>query len=107
MKKFIAIMMALALVLCLAIPAHAVTPDLDVPDMPEIPDISDEIDFGGIDFGGIIDDWFAENPIPPLTPTDPVEVPTEPAEPTEPVEEPSAPIGGGWGDWLRGWPWWG
>lgn len=82
MKKFIAIMMALVMVFCLATPAQAVTPELDVPDMPEIPDISDDIDFG-IDFGNIIDDWFNENPIPPLVPTEPVEVPTEPAEPEE------------------------
>lgn len=103
MKKIIAIALALVLVLCLAIPVHAVTPELDVPDMPEIPDIGDNIDFGGIDFGSIIGGWLEENPIPPLVPTEPVEVPTEPAEPTEPVEEPSAPIGGGWFDWLRGW----
>lgn len=99
MKKFFAIMMALALVLCLAFPARAVTPELGVPDMPEIPDISDDIDFG-IDFGSIIGGWFEENPVPPL-------VPTEPAEPTEPVEATPAPVGGGWFDWLRGWPWWG
>lgn len=95
MKKIITISLALALVLCLATPAYAVTPKLDVPDMPEVPDISDDIDFG-IDFGGIVGDWLEKNPTPPLTPT-------EPAEPTEPVEEPSAPIGGGWFDWLRGW----
>lgn len=95
MKKIITVFLALALVLCLAIPAHAVTPELDIPDMPAVPDISDDIDFG-IDFGDIIGDWFEENPVPPLTPT----------EPTEPVEEPTAPVGGGWFDWLRFWNWW-
>lgn len=98
MKKIITIFLALSLVLFLAIPAHAVTPKLDVPDMPEVPDISDDIDFG-IDFGGNIDDWFDNNPVPPLTPT-------EPAEPTEPVEEPTAPVFDDWFGWLRGWNWW-
>lgn len=98
MKKIITIFLALALVLCLAIPAHAVTPELDVPDVPSVPDISDDIDFG-IDFGSILDGWFAENPAPPLTPT-------EPAEPTEPVEEPTAPVFDDWFGWLRGWNWW-
>lgn len=96
MKKIITIFLALALVLCLAIPAHAVTPKLDVPDMPSVPDISVGIDFG-FDIEDIVDDWLEENPVPPLTPT----------EPTEPVEEPTAPVGGGWFDWLRGWLWWG
>lgn len=98
MQKFIVILLAVMLVVSMAIPAHAVTPDLGIPDMPEIPDISDDIDFG-IDFGGIVGDWFEKNPAPPLTPTEPEE--------TEPVEEPPAPVGGGWGDWLHGWPWWG
>ena len=102
MKKYFAISLALILALCLATPALAVTPDLDIPDMPAIPDISDDIDFGGIDFGGIIGDWFGANPVPPL-------VPTEPAEPTEPVEDTDAPIGGcwfDWIDWILDWLWW-
>lgn len=99
MKKYFAISLALILALCLATPALAVTPDLDIPDMPAIPDISDDIDFGGIDFGGIVDDWLEENPVPP----------TEPAEPTEPVEDTDAPIGGcwfDWIDWILDWLWW-
>ena len=96
MKKYFAISLALILALCLATPALAVTPDLDIPDMPAIPDISDDIDFGGIDFGGIVDDWLEENPVPPLVPT----------EPAEPVEDTDAPIGGCWFDWILDWFWW-
>lgn len=92
MKKILCMLIALLMVISMAVPAFAVTPDLDVPDMPEIPDISDDIDFG-IDFGNIIGDWLGANPVPPLVPT-------------EPIEEPPAPVGGGWFDWLRGWPWW-
>ena len=95
MKKYFAISLALILALCLATPALAVTPDLDIPDMPAVPDISDNIDFG-IDFGDIVDGWIEENPVPPMVP----------AEPTEPVENPDAPIGGCWFDWILDWLWW-
>lgn len=103
MKKFFIVSLALILVLYLATPALAVTPDLDVPDMPEIPDIGDDIDFG-IDFGGIIDGWLEENPVPPLVPTEPVEEPSAPAELTEPVEVPTEPVG--WFSWIQSWFWW-
>ena len=106
MKKIFCMFIALLMVISMAVPAYAVTPALDVPDMPEIPDLSDDVDFG-IDFGSIIGGWFEENPVLPLTPTEPIEMPTEPAEPTEPVEKPPAPVGSGWFDWLRGWCWWG
>lgn len=85
MKKIITIFLALALVLCLAIPAHAVTPELDVPDMPEIPDISDKIDFG-IDFGAIVRRWLEEHPIPSMKPIEIIH-PTEHPDTNEQQEE--------------------
>lgn len=86
MKKILAILLALILVLCLAAPALAVTPALPVPDIPEVPDIGDDITIEIPD--DFWDDWFEANPGPPLVPT-------------EPVEEPPVLIGSGWIGWLR------
>lgn len=95
MKKLIAILLAVMLVVSMAIPAHAVTPNLEIPDMPEIPDIGDDI---VIDIPeDVFDDWFEEHPVPPLVPI----------EPTEPVEdEPPVPDYSDWITWFRGWFWW-
>lgn len=43
MKKFIALILALVLILSLAIPAAAVTPTLQPPDLPDVPDISGSV----------------------------------------------------------------
>lgn len=103
MKKIIAIALALTLVLCLAIPAHAVTPELDVPDMPAVPDISDDIDFG-FDIGAIVDDWLEKNPTPPLTPTEPEE--TEPQFDFYTELDMDTPGVRSMINWLREFFWW-
>ena len=88
MKKIFAILLAVMLIASMTVTTHAVTPPLGVPDMPEIPDISDNIEIELPD--GVFDDY-----IPDLTP----EEPTEP-----PVEEPEYP---NWCDWVKGWmEWW-
>lgn len=43
MKKLIALTLALTLILSLAAPVSAVTPALRPPDLPEVPDISDDV----------------------------------------------------------------
>lgn len=43
MKKIIALILTLILILSLAIPAAAVTPALRPPDLPDIPDISGSV----------------------------------------------------------------
>jgi len=62
MKKIICIMIAVMLIACLAVPAYAVTPKYEFPDLPEIPDISDDVKFGFRISGSFWDDWFAKHP---------------------------------------------
>lgn len=86
MKKIFAILLAVMLMASMTITTYAVTPPLGVPDMPEIPDISDNIEIELPD--GVFDDY-----IPDLTP----EEPTEPEEPEYP----------NWCDLVKGWmEWW-
>lgn len=100
MKKILSIMIALMLIVAMAIPARAVTPNLEIPDMPEIPDISDDIVIDIPD--EVFDDWYEEHPAPPLIPT----------EPTESYEEypdehyMDIPGVWGWFSWIRERLWW-
>lgn len=105
MKKITAILLALLLIMSLAMPAFAVTPPLQVPDMPEIPEIEVEIDIPD----QVFDDWFEENPLPDIDIE--VEIPevTEPTEPTEPPDQDEVCIWHGWYQWCmdflaRLWP---
>lgn len=43
MKKIIALILSVLLILSMAIPAAAVTPTLRPPDLPEVPDISGSV----------------------------------------------------------------
>ena len=85
MKKILTILLAVMLIASVAIPAHAVTPDLGVPDVPEIPDISDDVHIELPD--GIFDDYIPDIDID--VDID-VEIPTEP-EPDHPAEKPGCP----------------
>lgn len=86
MRKIFAIILTVMLIASMTVTTYAVTPPLGVPDMPEIPDISDNIEIELPD--GVFDDY-----IPDLTP----EEPTEPEEPEYP----------NWCDWVKGWmEWW-
>lgn len=61
MKKIICIMIAVLLIACLAVPAYAVTPKYEFPDMPEISKIKFNISFPlGKEFWA---DWFEKHPI--------------------------------------------
>lgn len=94
MRKIFVILLAVLLILAMAIPSMAVTPPLDTPAIPRVPDISDDIHVEIPD--EVFDDWFAEHPIV----IEPTEAPTEPAEEDEPTRT-------DWSDWLSGWrPWW-
>lgn len=86
MKKIIAIVLAMLLIVSMAIPAVAVTPPLQIPDMPEIPDISDDVD---IDLPeGAFDDYIPDIAVD-------VELPEE--------QKPAAV----WPEWLLIWyRWW-
>lgn len=61
MKKIITLTLALLLVLSMAVPAYAVTPDLQPPDLPDVPDISGSVNVELPD--KVFDDWFAEHPV--------------------------------------------
>lgn len=63
MKKILAILLAVLLIMAMAVPAYAVTPKYEFPDLPEIPDISDDIKIE-IDIpDSFWDKWFQEHPI--------------------------------------------
>lgn len=65
MKKVFAILLALMLVAPMAVPAYAVTPALKVPNLPEIPDITDSV-WENVTIhlpDNLWDDWFAKHPI--------------------------------------------
>ena len=98
MKKNIAILLALLLILSMAVPAAAVTPPQDTPASPTVPDISDGIHVEIPD--EVFDDWFDEHPIVIEPTVEPTEAPTEPVEEDEPTRT-------DWRDWLSGWrQWW-
>ena len=61
MKKLITIILALMLVCSMVVPAHAATPRFEIPNVPEIPDISDNIKFEFPD--GFWNSWFNNHPI--------------------------------------------
>lgn len=61
MRKIITILFALMLVVSMSVPAFAVTPRLNIPNMPEIPDISDDVKFELPD--NFWDNWFKNHPI--------------------------------------------
>lgn len=90
MKKIITFLFALCLIVSMAVPVMAVTPDLNPPAIPTIPDISDDVEFELPDsaFDGFIPD---------------IEIETE--APTEAPAE-AAPCVPGWYDWLLGWYRW-
>ena len=93
MRQIFAILLIVMLIASMTVSTYAVTPPLNVPDLPEIPDISDNIEIELPD--GVFDDY-----IPDLTP----EAPTEPPAEDPPVEEPEYPD---WCDWVKGWfEWW-
>ena len=61
MKKIIAIMLALVLVISMAIPVAAVPPKMQIPDLPEIPDVSGNVN---VELPQTFwDRWFAGHPI--------------------------------------------
>lgn len=89
MKKISPILLAVLLICTMAFPAAAVTPPLQVPDMPEIPDISDDVEIE-------LPDSAFEGYLPELD----IEV-TEPTEPTEPPDQEEVCIWHGWYQWWK------
>lgn len=76
MKKITVFLVALCLIVCMTVPVFAVTPPLNAPDMPEIPEI--KVNFKLPD--GFWDKWFAGHPI--RLPDDfEIQEPTEATEP--------------------------
>lgn len=82
MRQIFAILLAVMLIASTTVSAYAVTPPLGVPDMPEIPDISDNIEIELPD--GVFDDY-----IPDIAPEEPI--------------EPEEPVYPDWCDWVNGW----
>lgn len=63
MKKIIAILLVVLLILSMAVPAYAVTPALKIPDMPEISNIKIEAKMDDQAYKNAVRAWFAEHPI--------------------------------------------
>jgi len=61
MKKLVAIILALMLIASMAIPAYAVTPTLNIPDVPQISNIKFDVDVKVSQ--GFWDRWFADHPV--------------------------------------------
>ena len=87
MKKIIALILSLLLLLSMAVPASAATPTLDIPDI-SIPDISGSIHVELPD--EVLANWFEEHPAPILKP-----IAIKPIE-LQPISRPS------WLEWLIG-----
>ena len=93
MKKIICLILVLLLILSVAMPVFAVTPDLQTSSI-SIPDISDDVHVE-------LPDSAFEGYIPDID----IELPEATEEPTEPPaeEQPDHP----WCDWLHKWlRWW-
>lgn len=61
MKKFILFVLTLMLIASMAVTAFAATPKYQFPNLPEIPDISDNVEVEFPD--NFWDNWFKEHPI--------------------------------------------
>jgi hypothetical protein len=61
MKKIIAVIFAVAIAVSLAVPAFALTPKIEIPNVPEIPDISDNVTIKLPD--SFWSGWFKDHPI--------------------------------------------
>lgn len=64
MKKLISLLLAVLLIVGMVIPVSAATPKLDIPDIPAVPDISDDIHVELPD--GFWADYFKQNPLPAI-----------------------------------------
>lgn len=62
MKKIIATALALTMTACMAVPAFAVTPKLNI-DMPEISNIKIEPNLDETVYENAVDNWFKQHPI--------------------------------------------
>ena len=63
MKKLIVFLMAMLMVMAMAIPAHAVTPSVDVPKVPQVSGIKFDIKVELPE--GFWAKWFEDHPIKP------------------------------------------
>ena len=61
MKKILALILAVLLIAAMAVPAYAVTPKYEFPDIPDFSDIKFKIDFKIPD--KVLKDWFDDHPI--------------------------------------------
>lgn len=59
MKKIITILLTFTLIVCMTIPAFAVTPTLNPPKLPTIPEIKVEVEIPD----SVFDNWFKKHPI--------------------------------------------
>lgn len=66
MKKFLLMILVVMLVMVMALPVYAVTPPINVPDVPQISDIKFDFNFKISD--DFWDKWFNENPVPKPAP---------------------------------------
>lgn len=63
MKKIITIVLALMLIASMAVPAYAVTPTFQIPDMPEISKIKIEVKLDDKVAENAVKAWLKEHPI--------------------------------------------
>ena len=63
MKKIIAILLSLVLVLSIPVTAHAVTPTFQIPDVPQISNIKIDVKLPEGVAENAVQKWFAEHPI--------------------------------------------
>ena len=91
MKRIITFLFALIMIFALATPALAVTPPLQMPNLPKVPEIKFEFKF----LNGFWDKYWDEHPLPDIEipeSTEPEPEETEPEETEPEVTELEAPV---------------
>lgn len=63
MKKIVCMLVAVLVVVSMTVPVYAVTPTLNIPDVPQISNIKIEVKLDEKIYENAVQKWFAEHPL--------------------------------------------